>query len=409
MNFEDRVQAVVEFGFTERQAGFLVTVMLHSGVCVPRQYARFAGTAYGHNVTKLFDKLIERGHATASDCLHNRAALYHVHHQALYGAIGQPQSRYRRPVSARQAIDRVRLLDGVISNPELIWLATEEDKVAFFNLMAPSLLPERLPHITAGKPSPSRLHLFPDGLPIGVGSNGRVVFLFLVTSPFDADLRRFLQRHAELLSALPGWTLQLLFLRRTAGMMSAFEHAAREELTGRFSPDTTAELKWYCEERRSTSDLRARCQSDARFWQAHRAFATPRCQMLYRRWLTDGDAVFELISSRAIADALTRGTARIESHVLLCSYDHLSPLASLVRSSSKGVEEGATASTPSQPPAPPPLSISDQLTRDWYRLVAARKCSCDARTCSVCRATHGAAFSAAPDSGSGCDGRGTVA
>ena len=136
-------------------------------------------------------------------------------------------------------------------NPELVWLATEDEKVAFFNLMAPSLPPERLPHVTVGKPSPSRLHLFPDGLPIGVESNGRVVFLFLVTSPFDADLRRFLQRHAELLRALPGWTLRLLFLRRAAGMMAAFENAAREELTGRFAPDTIAELKWYCDERRT--------------------------------------------------------------------------------------------------------------------------------------------------------------
>jgi hypothetical protein len=68
-------------------------------------------------------------------------------------------------------------------------------------------------------------------------------------------------------------------------------------------------------------------------------------------------------------NALARGTARIESHVLLLSYDHLSPLASLVRSSPKGVEEGAKASTPSQPPPPPPLSISQQLTRDWYRSI----------------------------------------
>ena len=409
MTFDERVQAVAKFGFTGRQARFLVTAMLHSGVCVPRQYARFAGTAYGRNVTRFFDQLVERGYAIASGCLHNRAALYHVHHQALYRAIGQPQSRYRRSVSARQAVDRVRLLDGVISNPELVWLATEEDKVAFFNLMAPSLPPERLPHITIGKPSSGRLHLFPDGLPVGVGSNGRVVFLYLVTGPFDAGLRRFLQRHAELLRALPGWTLQLLFLRRAAEMMSAFENAAREELTGRFAPGTIAELKWYCAERRSTSDLRARCQSDARFWQAHRAFAAPRCQTLYRRWLTDGDTVFELVSSTAFADTFARGTARIESHVLLASYDHLAPLVSLVRSSPKGVEEGATASTPPQPPPVPPLSISEQLTRDWHRLVAARKCSCGARSCSVCRATNGAAFSAAPDSGSVCDGRGTVA
>jgi hypothetical protein len=208
MNFDERVQAVAKFGFTDRQARLLVTVMLHAGMCVPRQYARFVGTAYGHNVTKFFDKLVQRRYATASDCLHNRAALYHVRHQALYRAIGQPQSRYRRPISARQAIDRVRLLDGVISHPELTWLATEEDKVAFFNLMAPSLPPERLPH--AGNASSGGVRFFPEALPIGVERSGRVVLLYLVTGPFDSNIRSFLQRHAELLRALAGWTLQLL-------------------------------------------------------------------------------------------------------------------------------------------------------------------------------------------------------
>jgi hypothetical protein len=58
LNFEDRVRAVAEFGFSKRQARFLVTVMLHAGVCVPRQYARFAGIAYGHKVNRFFDKLV---------------------------------------------------------------------------------------------------------------------------------------------------------------------------------------------------------------------------------------------------------------------------------------------------------------------------------------------------------------
>ena len=39
----DRTQAIAAFGFTERQARFLVTVMLHSGVFVERQYCAFAG------------------------------------------------------------------------------------------------------------------------------------------------------------------------------------------------------------------------------------------------------------------------------------------------------------------------------------------------------------------------------
>jgi hypothetical protein len=76
MNFDDRVKAVARFGFTDRQARFLVTVMLHAGVCVPRQYARFAGTAYGHNVTKFFDRLVQGRVASVCRCLHNRAELF---------------------------------------------------------------------------------------------------------------------------------------------------------------------------------------------------------------------------------------------------------------------------------------------------------------------------------------------
>jgi hypothetical protein len=139
MTSDDRVKAVAEFGFTDRQARFLVTVMLHAGVCVPRQYARFSRIAYGHKVSRFFDRLVERGYATAFECRHNRAQLYHVKHHALYCAIDQPDSRYRRPVSGALALDRVMVLDGVLTSPELTWLATEEEKVAFMTLMVPSL------------------------------------------------------------------------------------------------------------------------------------------------------------------------------------------------------------------------------------------------------------------------------
>ena len=56
MTAEDRVKTVADFGFTERQARFLVLVMRHAGICVPRQYAAFAGTAYGRRVNALFDQ-----------------------------------------------------------------------------------------------------------------------------------------------------------------------------------------------------------------------------------------------------------------------------------------------------------------------------------------------------------------
>ena len=76
MTAEERVRAVAGFGFTERQARFLTTVMLFGGVCVPKQFAQFGGTAYGRKVNGFFDKLVQREFATKCRCVHNRAALY---------------------------------------------------------------------------------------------------------------------------------------------------------------------------------------------------------------------------------------------------------------------------------------------------------------------------------------------
>ena len=44
-----RVQAIAAFGFTERQCRFLVTVMVHAGCFLERQYCAFTGTVRGQN------------------------------------------------------------------------------------------------------------------------------------------------------------------------------------------------------------------------------------------------------------------------------------------------------------------------------------------------------------------------
>lgn len=350
MNFDDRVKAVADFGFTQRQARFLVTVMLHSGVCVPRQYATFANIAYGHKVSRFFDRLERRGFAVVSDCLHNRARLYHVRHHRLYHAIGQPHSKHRRPVAAGQVVDRLMRLDAVVLFPDFLYLATEDEKVAFFGVMAPSLPPERLPHVSVGSGACQRVRLFPDDQPIAVTSTGRVVFTYLVTSPSMEPFRAFVQRHADLLRALTGWTLRLLFPEQMATAMAAYEETARYDLTASLRPEMLTELKWYFDQRRRTPELRARTLEDEEFWRLHKAFDTSRFRQLYRRWLSDGDTVFELVTSSAIASALERGTGRIESHVIVLSYRHLSPLDSLFRSCRKGVEGVDKGSAPSRPP-----------------------------------------------------------
>jgi len=65
VTFVERVHAVAEKGFTERQAGFLVTVMLHSGVCVRRQYCLYARIAHGQKDHDFFASLLAKKRATS--------------------------------------------------------------------------------------------------------------------------------------------------------------------------------------------------------------------------------------------------------------------------------------------------------------------------------------------------------
>jgi hypothetical protein len=68
-------------------------------------------------------------------------------------------------------------------------------------------------------------------------------------------------------------------------------------------------------------------------------FNTPRFTLLYRRWLKQGDAAFEAMSSPVFADALASGVGRVECLVLPHTYRHLSPLANLVHSPPTGLKE----------------------------------------------------------------------
>ena len=87
MTQEERVKRVVGFGFTHRQAAFLVEVMLHSGFFVGRQYCTFARIARGQKLVDFLEKLTTRRLATPYLCGHNKARVYHLHSTTLYDAI----------------------------------------------------------------------------------------------------------------------------------------------------------------------------------------------------------------------------------------------------------------------------------------------------------------------------------
>lgn len=335
----DRIQTVTEFGFTERQARFLMLVMRHAGVCVPRQYARFAGVAYGAKCNAFFDRLVRRGFARAIDCIHNRARLYHVHSKALYHVVGDAGSRYRRLVSPRLAIERLMLLDAVLTTPDVEWITTAVEKAAYLARLTASASAATS---QTSSPEDDSTHVvaLPGALPIGVESDGRTVLLYLATEVSTDAIRTFLQGHATLLRVAPTWTIRILFPRPLDRVYDAYQTVIHEELESPLPPATIAELKWYFEHRDKATREPLHPQ-DQRFLDVGaRVFDTARFSALYQQWLKRGDAVFEGRSSPVIAEALNAGAGRVESLVLPHTYRHLSPLADRRRSQAEDVEKG---------------------------------------------------------------------
>jgi hypothetical protein len=326
MTHRERVQAVTDFGLTERQARFVVLVLRHGGVCVPRQYASFAGIANGgRRCNAFFDRLVRRGYAHEIGCVHNRARLYHVHHKPLYHAIGEATSTYRRRVSPRLAVERLMMLDAVLPVSNLEWFITASEKVAYLASLSTAAGAD------ASRQQRSDIDFgagprFASMFPIGREPDSRIVLVYLVTEVWPERFRRFLQDHVPLLRLAPTWTLRLVFPRPLDRVYDTYQAVIRDELESPIHPGILHELRKYFEGRRRAAHTPAYERISRTSNAGPRFLQTPRFDALYGRWLRQGDAVFEGPSSSIIAEALSNGHGRVESVVLPHSYRHLSPL-----------------------------------------------------------------------------------
>jgi hypothetical protein len=169
---EERAEAIGAFGFTVRQARFLVVVLIHSGVFVERQYCRFAGITHGQKTTDFLRRLVERGYARpiATGAPH-RGRLFHLHHKPLYAAIEQADNRHRKAMAMGRMVERLMVLDAVLADPTYMWLDTEFDKRSYFmRRLREHVKREELPRLTFGTGATARHRYFPDKLPIGISN-----------------------------------------------------------------------------------------------------------------------------------------------------------------------------------------------------------------------------------------------
>jgi hypothetical protein len=325
MTSQERVAAVEKAGFTRRQAAFLVTVMVHSGVCLGRQYCAFSRIVRGQKMQDFFSSLVTRRVATAYAAAHRRAWVYHVHSKRLYASIGEPNNRNRKPVTLARALERLMLLDAVIAEPSLRWLGSEPEKVEHFGRTT-TLRVSELPALSFGMGAQRTVRFFPDKLPIGVANDERThVFVYLINRETPVDFRAFLHRHAELFRALPEWELRLLVPGHLARSVPLFEAAVRQEIAMPLRLDDVDELAWFFRQRLAADGGR-HIEDEQRFRTATRRFHAPRYRTMYRLWKKVGDGLVHATVSRVLSDALARRTGRIKTVELSHPYQQLTPL-----------------------------------------------------------------------------------
>jgi hypothetical protein len=324
----ERLEAVAAFGFTERQARFLLNVLLHSGVFVERQYCSFAGIVHGQKSTDFTKMLVERRFATpiTTGKLH-RGRMFHVHYKPLWAAIGEPDSRFRKPTAQGRIIQRVMLLDAVLDDRESVWLGPSTDKRRHFSRHLGNRLEVReFPHLLFGEGPEKTVRYFPDKLPIGMQPHAdNHVFVYLVTHPSPMDFRLFLLRHVPLLRELVRWTVRLLLPRQLSKARLAYLNATREHLATPLHRSVVETLEWVFPERKRLAEPGA-APADARYLDTSSAYRTPRYRALYRHWLDDPRDTLWMAGSPIVADAMARDSGRVECVELSQQYLHLSPL-----------------------------------------------------------------------------------
>jgi hypothetical protein len=298
MTFEERVEAVEALGFTTRQATFLTLVALHSGYCLRRQYAAFAGVSYGKNVRDFLDSLVTRDLATRFRIRPDRGHLYHLQARALYRVLRIEHSRNRRQGSAALIARKLMLLDYVLSHSDIEWLATEDDK---FDLFAERFgvprdcLPQRA--FAAAEPDDEpTTRYFPHKLPVAVTGDPPIVhFVSLVTDTTGRALEQFLQDHAGLLRRLPRWCVAAVgpaTSLRLADCDAVFERFLGSPLNGLSAQ--LDDLRWFFHTRQlaDRGDVAGLSLPEIeRFRRLRARFTAPAFNALYERWQSGGDAV----------------------------------------------------------------------------------------------------------------------
>ena len=322
MTNEDRIRNLRSLGYTQTEGSFLLVAALHSGHFVRRQFCMFAGATRGGAETRFIEKLAANRHVEATSYRFNRL-VYRLRSRRLYEALGEGDNRNRRVCQPYTVRHKLLLLDFVLSRPNHRFLATLEERLAYFRErgIETESLPIRIYRSKDGKQQ-TPVYLF-DRSPVFIDpflrSNGAslsppvVSFAFINDGDFAyRDLRSFLSAHRALFAALAQF--KLVF---AAPDRSSFGKAAK--LFGKFlwtEGGSIAELLSFFRERQAFERRETQGWDKVRidrFRDSRDHFVGSHYETLYASWRVEGDA--------AIAGKTTMLNGSLETVLLPDKYE----------------------------------------------------------------------------------------
>ena len=202
-HLHEREKALEPFGWTGREAEWIALVCLHSGVFTRAQFCYFFDAVSDRKRAFRFVRdLVDRGLAV-EDALPNKrggAKACRISSKEIYRALGIENVRHRREVDDSLMLRRLLSLDYVLEHPQLPWLPTEQEKVAFFDLLGIDRrrLPRRLYHGANG----NQTRYFALKLPIAADAK-TATFAYVDPGRYtDTELRSWGAAHEWLWRAL---------------------------------------------------------------------------------------------------------------------------------------------------------------------------------------------------------------
>ena len=201
-HLHDREKALERFGLKGREAEWIALVCLHSGVFTRSQFCYFFEGAARIKAFRFVSDLVERELAVEFPLPNKRggAKAIRISYRPVYRALGIENVKHRRQADDIGMLRRLLSLDYILEHPELPWLPSEPEKVAFFDLLGidRKRLPKRVYQGAVGK----QLRYFALKLPIAANANSATFAYVDPGKDTDAELRSWGDSHEWLWRAL---------------------------------------------------------------------------------------------------------------------------------------------------------------------------------------------------------------